>query len=142
FCAVRASSTPSPSGARGSSTSLAGAISVISSGTCSRCNRGSIAGSPRQGRGVTDASTANPYRLEVPKRSIRRLNRASADRHARRFVRLAGCYLTADFRPLPDLVILGTQRGGTTSLYRGLVSHPDVAPAMKKEVHYFDDHYH
>src|SRR5581483_4847486 len=43
---------------------------------------------------------------------------------------------------LPDFVILGTQRGGTTSLYRWLVSHPDVAPAMKKEVHYFDDHYH
>jgi hypothetical protein len=54
----------------------------------------------------------------------------------------AGRYLTADFRPLPDFVILGTQRGGTTSLYRWLTAHPDVEPGMRKEVHYFDDRYH
>jgi len=53
----------------------------------------------------------------------------------------AGRYLTASHRPLPHFIILGTQRGGTTSLYRWLASHPDVAPAMKKEVHYFDGHY-
>ncbi len=50
-------------------------------------------------------------------------------------------YLTADLRPLPDFVILGTQRGSTTSLYRWLSEHPDVDPALKKEVHWFDDHY-
>jgi hypothetical protein len=50
-------------------------------------------------------------------------------------------YVTADFRPLPDFVILGTQRGGTTSLYQWLSSHPGVAPALKKEVHYFDFFY-
>jgi hypothetical protein len=50
-------------------------------------------------------------------------------------------YLSADWRPLPHFVILGTQRGGTTSLYRWLATHPDVAPALKKEVHYFDGHY-
>ncbi len=55
---------------------------------------------------------------------------------------LAGRYLTADLRALPDFVILGAQRGGTTSLYRWLTSHPGVAPGLKKEVHYFDDHYH
>jgi hypothetical protein len=54
---------------------------------------------------------------------------------------MAGRYLTADFRSLPDFVILGTQRGGTTSLYRWLTSHPRVTPGLKKEVHYFDDHY-
>jgi hypothetical protein len=53
----------------------------------------------------------------------------------------AGRYLSADWRPLPHFVILGTQRGGTTSLYRWLATHPDVAPALKKEVHYFDGHY-
>ena len=55
--------------------------------------------------------------------------------------RFAGRYLSADFRPWPRFVILGTQRGGTTSLYRWLSGHPDVAPALKKEVHYFDGHY-
>lgn len=52
-----------------------------------------------------------------------------------------GRYLTADFRPLPDFVIIGAQRGGTTSLYRWLVAHPGVTAGTKKEVHYFDQHY-
>jgi hypothetical protein len=40
--------------------------------------------------------------------------------------------------PLPDFVIIGTQRGGTTSLYEYLVAHPRVAPAAEKETHYLD----
>ena len=50
-------------------------------------------------------------------------------------------YATADVRPLPDFVILGTQRGGTTSLYSWLRTHPGVAPALRKETHFFDVHY-
>lgn len=50
-------------------------------------------------------------------------------------------YATADFRAEPDFVILGAQRSGTTSLYRWLITHPDVAPASRKEVHFFDVHY-
>ena len=42
---------------------------------------------------------------------------------------------------LPGFVILGAQRGGTTSLYRYLASHPQVRHAKRKEVHYFDTHY-
>ncbi|BCS33190.1 deacetylase sulfotransferase [Luteitalea sp. TBR-22] len=38
---------------------------------------------------------------------------------------------------LPDFVIIGTQKGGTSSLYQYLAMHPDVLPAFKKEVHYF-----
>ena len=38
---------------------------------------------------------------------------------------------------LPHFVILGTQRGGTRSLYRYLAAHPDVLPAAYEEVHYF-----
>jgi hypothetical protein len=48
---------------------------------------------------------------------------------------------TAHLRRLPDFVIIGTQRGGTTSLYRYLTDHPDVGPALRKEVHFFDRHY-
>jgi sulfotransferase family protein len=44
-------------------------------------------------------------------------------------------------RPWPDFVILGTQRGGTTSLYQWLSGHPGVAPATRKEIHYFDLNY-
>jgi hypothetical protein len=40
---------------------------------------------------------------------------------------------------LPDYLIIGAQRCGTTSLYRYLVQHPAVAPTvMAKGVHYFD----
>jgi hypothetical protein len=45
---------------------------------------------------------------------------------------------TAPLRTLPDFVIIGAQRAGTTSLYEFLVAHPDVRPAAKKEVHFFD----
>lgn len=46
--------------------------------------------------------------------------------------------LTAGLRLLPDFIIIGTQRGGTTSLYKYLCSHPDIGAASRKEVHYFD----
>ena len=44
-------------------------------------------------------------------------------------------------RLLPDFIIIGTQRGGTTSLYSYLASHPSVGPASTKEVHFFDNKY-
>ncbi len=43
---------------------------------------------------------------------------------------------------LPGFLIVGTQRGGTTSLYRALSQHPLVAkPLWHKGIHYFDLHY-
>jgi hypothetical protein len=45
----------------------------------------------------------------------------------------------ADDRPLPDFVILGAQKAGTSSLYARLAAHPQVVPALRKEVHWFDD---
>ena len=45
---------------------------------------------------------------------------------------------TGALRVLPDFVIIGAQKAGTSSLYRYLASHPSVAPAARKEVHYFD----
>jgi hypothetical protein len=45
---------------------------------------------------------------------------------------------TASFRVLPDFIIIGTQKGGTSSLYEYLSRHPRVFPALKKEVHFFD----
>lgn len=66
-------------------------------------------------------------------------SRARRVRSAAVFV---GRYLTATWRPYPDVVIIGAQRGGTTSLYSWLTAQPGVAPARKKEPHYFDYHYH
>jgi len=43
---------------------------------------------------------------------------------------------------LPTFLIVGTQRGGTTSLHRALAAHPGVTPPMAhKGVHYFDVDY-
>jgi lipopolysaccharide transport system ATP-binding protein len=43
--------------------------------------------------------------------------------------------------PAPDFIIIGTQKGGTTSLYNLLVQHPQIHKAARKEVHYFDQYY-
>ena len=49
---------------------------------------------------------------------------------------------TAMARPLPEFVILGAQRAGTTSLFRYLCRHPAVLPPLfHKESHFFDLRY-
>src|SRR5919108_6081357 len=50
--------------------------------------------------------------------------------------------LDAGRRSLPDFVILGAQRAGSTTLYRALIAHPQVRRALLKEVHFFDLNYH
>ena len=45
---------------------------------------------------------------------------------------------SAGVRAMPSFVIIGAQRGGTTSLYDWLTSHPDVLAASQKELHFFD----
>lgn len=42
---------------------------------------------------------------------------------------------------LPEFLIIGAQKAGTTALYRYLIQHPDVFPPLRKEVHYFDVRY-
>jgi hypothetical protein len=45
-------------------------------------------------------------------------------------------------RLLPQFVIIGAAKAGTTSLYGWLSAHPFVAPASQKEVHFFDYNYY
>lgn len=50
--------------------------------------------------------------------------------------------LTASQRMPPSFLLVGAQRCGTTSLYRALISHPNVVrPLMTKGVNYFDTNY-
>jgi hypothetical protein len=42
---------------------------------------------------------------------------------------------------LPNFVIIGTQKGGTSLLYRLLIRHPLVEPAATKELHFFDNNF-
>ncbi len=49
--------------------------------------------------------------------------------------------LTSGLRIWPSFIVIGARRCGTTSLYNYLTDHPNVLPALKKEVCYFNDHY-
>jgi hypothetical protein len=48
---------------------------------------------------------------------------------------------TSTFRPLPDFLILGAQKAGTTALYAYLRWHPEITGPSFKEVSFFDRHY-
>ena len=43
---------------------------------------------------------------------------------------------------LPDFLIIGVSRSGTTSIYNYLTMHPNVIPAFRKEIHYFERNFH
>lgn len=50
---------------------------------------------------------------------------------------------SARWRTVPDFLIVGAQRSGTTTLYRALDPHPAVEfPRLTKGVHWFDVEYH
>jgi hypothetical protein len=63
---------------------------------------------------------------------------------ARRRIAIARVNLrrpTSIWRALPELLVIGAQRGGTSSLYRYLGAHPQVVPSLRKEVEYFTRRY-
>src|SRR5947209_6909997 len=70
---------------------------------------------------------------------------ATADRAAfsdRSALKRAFRVTTSPLRMMPDFIIIGAQKGGTTSLYRYLIDHPNIAPIYIKEPHFFDIHFH
>jgi sulfotransferase family protein len=46
---------------------------------------------------------------------------------------------TSEFRVLPDFLILGTMRGGTSSLFKYLSAHPCVIGSLRKETWFFSN---
>jgi hypothetical protein len=85
--------------------------------------------------------------VEVPDpvRSAKKLVPRPVKRAVRRTLRRYG-ERTATRRALPDFLIIGVKRGGTTSVWNWLVQHPNVAPMFPalqqiKSPHYFDVHY-
>lgn len=68
---------------------------------------------------------------------MRRLGGAASRR-----VRFAARFATAGRRALPTFLVIGTQRGGTTSLFRYLAGRPQVVAPYRKEVEFFDRHFH
>lgn len=56
-------------------------------------------------------------------------------------IRFAIRSATASHRTLPDVLVVGAQRCGTSSLYKLLGRHPRVIPSLRKEVEYFSTRY-
>ena len=50
--------------------------------------------------------------------------------------------LTAPLRSLPDALVIGGMRCGSSSLYQWLREHPDVYRTLFKELHFFDFNFH
>lgn len=71
------------------------------------------------------ARQSNRYRLRILARRISQVYRLPSH----------------SIRMLPDFLIIGTQKGGTASLWRYLLQHPHVYRAARKEVHFFDINY-
>ncbi|MFA7257175.1 MAG: hypothetical protein WC047_06350, partial [Kiritimatiellales bacterium] len=46
--------------------------------------------------------------------------------------------ITRRKRALPDFIIAGAQKAGTSSLFSCLSQHPALLPSSTKEVHFFD----
>lgn len=89
---------------------------------------------PGTTQGAFDGQSPVVGRLPVPVRSaVKGVVRAAAT-------------ATARWRPGPDFLIIGSKRGGTTTLYHALVRHPAVMPLVPrvqriKSPHYFDLHH-
>lgn len=47
--------------------------------------------------------------------------------------------LTTPFQPLPDFLIIGAQKCGTSALYTYLSYHPQLKKSILKEINYFND---
>src|SRR4051812_46716716 len=50
-------------------------------------------------------------------------------------------YPLAHYRASPDFIIIGVQKGGTSSLFEYLKQHPNIKTSVVKEVHYYDSDY-
>lgn len=48
------------------------------------------------------------------------------------------CAVRANPGAVPDFLIVGAQKAGTTALFAALARHPQVLGALRKEIHYFD----
>ena len=75
-----------------------------------------------------------PSRLSVRAREVARVQARSARAWRRAFA-------PGELGAVPEFLIIGGMRCGTTSLYRHLAAHPQIEPALGKELNYFTVHY-
>lgn len=85
----------------------------------------------RSTRGASLADRADGLRLRANWRALR------ASREIRIRVRQANPLVAGS---LPDFIVIGAQRAGTTSLHANLAEHPLLRPSIMKEIQYFSLH--
>lgn len=78
-------------------------------------------------------------KLGAPSGSERIVNTA---RDAVRSAQTAARWMFDSQRPLPNFVIIGAQRCGTTSLFEDLSAHPQILKPIGKELQFFTKYYH
>lgn len=59
----------------------------------------------------------------------------------RQKIKMQSRMITGPLRIMPDFLIIGAQKCGTTSLYHYLVEHPYVMSASRKQMHFFDNNF-
>ena len=91
---------------------------------------------------MTAAPVTEASRREQPRGAAARATPviATLKRPLRR-IRAGYRQLTGPWRGLPSALVIGAQKGGTTSLFNYLVQHPQVLAPLSKEIHYFDLQY-
>ena len=87
----------------------------------------SVATDTDQSQASDPGAASERIRKAIPRRYRRRVVDA---RHSIRG-------LNASRRALPSFLVIGTQRGGTSSLFRYLSGHPQVMRPLRKESEYF-----
>jgi len=74
-----------------------------------------------------------------PKKTL--LSRLFTPKLKRKF-RMPFARMTASQRQMPGYIVIGTHKGGTSSIQSYLVQHPQLSGGTHKEVHFFDYQYH
>ena len=54
------------------------------------------------------------------------------------YLRVGYRRITSFLRPMPDFVVIGAQKSGTTTLYEWICKHEAIKRSIYKEVHYFE----
>ena len=93
-------------------------------------------------KSTTPTATANPSTNGTRDRSAAETLARTAAKRAVRGYGMA----TGDLRPLPDFLVVGAKRGGTTSLWRYLNEHEGVLtlfprPEKIKGLYFFDENF-
>lgn len=92
----------------------------------------------------TDTTLASEVRFTAESFRPRQQGRRSLSRRVKAFMEPRLIYARGHVPPprvLPDFIIIGARKGGTTFLYNNLVRQRGFLPAYKKEVQFFDKFY-